>query len=76
MGTADFLGRARPDYMVFFAESYPMLAQPPPGFRVLTRFDVEENRAMAGSRLLVVSTPWNRFPVLETEAPAAPKPLS
>lgn len=74
-----FLAEARPDYLVFFAESYPMLAQAPPGFLPLTRFDVEANRAMAGSRLLILATPWNRFgdrlPAAEPEAsPPRPQP--
>lgn len=71
-----FLAEARPDIMVFFAESYPMLAELPPGFRRLTQFEVEENRAMAGRRLLVVATPWNRYPLSleETDPRPATKP--
>lgn len=57
----EYLDRRRPDLMVVFRRSYPMISRPSDGFRVLARFERAENRTMAGSELLVLQTPWSRW---------------
>lgn len=54
-----WLDRRRPDLLVVFRRSYPMLTSRE-DFRVLARFERPENRTMAGPELLVLATPWCR----------------
>lgn len=58
-----FLAERRPDYLVLFPRSYPKISQPLPGFTVLQTFEVPGNITMAGDRLVILATPWNRHPL-------------
>jgi hypothetical protein len=61
----DYLGQHRPDFLVVFPGSYPMLTSQTPGFERLRSFEIRGNVTMAGNTLAVFSTPWTRYP-LET----------
>lgn len=62
----EHLRRAGADYLVVFASSYPALVRAP-GYRVVQSFHNPDNRTMAGGTLLVVATPWCRYPLAETD---------
>ncbi|RMH16488.1 MAG: hypothetical protein D6696_17870 [Acidobacteria bacterium] len=64
-----FLSATQPDYLVVFPASYPKLTSRVPGFVALKSFAVENNVTMAGDRLVVFATPWNRHPL----RPAPPR---
>lgn len=53
----EFLEQRRPDYLVVFSSSYPMLTSSP-GFERMASFEVENNVTMAGDELVVLETPW------------------
>lgn len=57
-----FLAQVRPDYLVVFPSSYPRLTTQP-GFRNIQVFPVRDNLAMAGSELVIFSTPWTSQPL-------------
>lgn len=65
----DELARRRPDYLVVFPTSYPMLTQPGSGFQEVQRFAVENNVTMAGSQLVIYQTPWTRHPLRQIAEP-------
>lgn len=54
---ARFLSERRPDYLVVFSKSYPMLSSPR-GFERVATFEVENNVTMAGDELVILKTPW------------------
>lgn len=56
----DYLAGQRPDYLVVFPKTYPMLTGGIAGFEEVKRFEVEQNVTMAGPRLAIYSTPWTR----------------
>lgn len=60
---ARYLAREKPDYLVVFAESYPLLSGRADGFEPVHRISVQGNVTMAGSELVIVATPWNRHPL-------------
>lgn len=62
------------DYLVVFEGRYPAIVRSP-GFRVMHTLRNPDNRTMAGNVLLIVQTPWCRFPLSESE-PAAPEPTA
>lgn len=68
---AVFLAERRPDYLVIFPESFPWLSRAAPGFEQVASFRIEDNLAMIGSELEVLSTPWTDQPLkpLPEEAP-------
>lgn len=58
-----YLAGEKPDLMVAFANSYPGLAGGRLGnFRKVASFKLERNITMAGSELVILETPWCRFP--------------
>lgn len=59
-----YLAERRPDYLVVFPSSYPWLTRQP-GFDAIRSFPIARNVTMAGSELVIFSTPWTRFPVEE-----------
>lgn len=61
-----YLAQRQPDYLVVFERSYPMLTSGRvPGLQEVQRFTVENNVTMAGSELVILRTPWSRFPIGE-----------
>ncbi len=65
---------APPDYLVVFAASYPQLIQQP-GMTVVKRFPVPNNVTMAGDEVVIVATPYCRFPLHDDpQATASPRP--
>lgn len=58
----EHLRREQVDVLVVFEDDYPGVVRAP-GFRVVHAFRNPENRAMAGDVLLIVQTPWSRFPL-------------
>ena len=60
------------DYLVVFEGHYPAIVRAP-GFRVVNVLRNPDNRTMAGEVLLIVQTPWCRFPLSE---PPDPEPTS
>lgn len=57
------------DYLVVFSASYPALTSGTvSGFRTVERFAVEDNLAMAGDELVILTTPWTRFPLVDPES--------
>ncbi|MDA8015909.1 MAG: hypothetical protein MPN21_00560 [Thermoanaerobaculia bacterium] len=65
----DYLRRERVDYLVVFDGSYPQVVRAP-GFNVVRSFHNPDNRTMAGNVLLIVQTPWCRFPL--SDRPTGP----
>lgn len=65
------LQAAQADYLVVFAGSYPQLLRAP-GFHQVQRFSNEDNRTMAGQDLVIVATPWCRYPLHPAETPIGP----
>lgn len=59
-----FLGERRPDYLVVFPTSFPLLTRSP-GFEKVQTFKVQDNLAMIGDELVVFSTPWTAHPLTE-----------
>lgn len=66
----DFLATRRPDYLVVFPNSYPLLTRSVPGFEAVQRFPIEQNVTMAGPELVIFSTPWTRHRLRSIEPPA------
>jgi hypothetical protein len=63
----EFLGNTRPDYILAFNRSFPALTSGQfPGFSRARTFVVENNVTMAGNELVLLSTPWTRFPLKST----------
>jgi hypothetical protein len=62
------------DYLVVFEGRYPAIVRSP-GFRVMHTLRNPDNRTMAGNVLLIVQTPWCRFPLSESE-PSEPTSVS
>jgi len=60
-----YLEERRPDYLVVFPRSYPMLTTATPGFVELRRFEIPDNVTLAGDELAVFATPWNQYPLAE-----------
>lgn len=59
----DYLAGEKPDLMVAFANSYPGIARGRIGnFQPVASFKLERNITMAGDELVVLRTPWCRFP--------------
>ena len=63
-----YLEQRRPDYLVVFPRSYPMLtagsaAGGPAGFTEVRTFPVPRNVTMAGDEIAIFSTPWTRHPL-------------
>ena len=65
----DYLKERGVDYLVVFEGDYPAIVRSA-GFRVVHAMRNPENRTMAGDVLLIVQTPWSRFPLSEP-GPAA-----
>ncbi|MEO1082955.1 MAG: hypothetical protein AAFY88_01800 [Acidobacteriota bacterium] len=63
---ARHLAERRPDYLVVFSQSYPMLSSPQ-GFERVTSFTVENNVTMAGDELVVLKTPWCDRPLADLQ---------
>lgn len=67
-----YLAERRPDYLVIFTRSYPMITHTAQsetgGFRIVRRFQVSDNVTMAGDELAIVATPWTRYPLPEETA--------
>ena len=57
-----FLAEKRPDYLVVFSASYPMLTSSSQ-FRRVASFDIENNVTMAGDELVILETPWSDQPL-------------
>jgi hypothetical protein len=55
-----YLAERRPDVMVIFPAFYPQLSRTQ-GFEEIASFDVPGNITMAGNRLAIFTTPWNRY---------------
>ncbi len=66
----DYLAGRRPDYLVVFPNTYPMLTGGIPGFQEVQRFEVEQNVTMAGPRLAIYSTPWTQHPLRQVDEPS------
>lgn len=65
----DYMAVEKPDVMVAFSDVYPALVRGRIGnFTPVASFRLERNITMAGDELVVLRTPWCRFP----EAFAAP----
>lgn len=62
-----FLEERRPDYLVVFPGSYPMLTERTDGFRRVASFPVESNVTMAGDELAIFATPWNQYPLVSID---------
>ncbi|MEM7582408.1 MAG: hypothetical protein AAF560_03430 [Acidobacteriota bacterium] len=58
-----YLERVQPDYLVVFPRSYPRLTRSEAGFRSVKSFKIPHNVTMAGSELVIFSTPWARHPL-------------
>ncbi|MEM1179317.1 MAG: hypothetical protein AAGM22_13290 [Acidobacteriota bacterium] len=58
------LHERKPDYLVVFTRSYPMLTSPQ-GFERVISFTVENNVTMAGDELVILKTPWCDRPLTE-----------
>ncbi len=58
-----YLAEEKPDYLVVFPRSYPMLTGAGEGFDQVKSFKVRDNVTMAGDELAIFSTPWTRFPL-------------
>jgi hypothetical protein len=59
-----FLGETRPDFVLAFNKSLPLVTSGNvPGFERVRVFTVENNVTMAGNELVVLKTPWTRFPL-------------
>ncbi|MEO1368127.1 MAG: hypothetical protein AAFX50_13215, partial [Acidobacteriota bacterium] len=63
---ARHLAERRPDYLVVFSKSYPMLSSPQ-GFERVISFTVENNVTMAGDELVVLETPWCDRPLVDLQ---------
>jgi hypothetical protein len=63
-----FLGERRPDYLVVFPASFPLLARSP-GFERVHTFEIEDNLAMISDELVIFSTPWTAHRLREPAAP-------
>ncbi|MEM8993787.1 MAG: hypothetical protein AAGF23_03230 [Acidobacteriota bacterium] len=63
---AGYLAEQRPDYLVVFTDSYPMLSSPQ-GFERVISFQVENNVTMAGDELVVLKTPWCDRPLVDPQ---------
>ncbi len=60
-----YLGQEQPDYLVVFPRSYPWLAGTASGFDQVKSFPIRDNVTMAGDELVILSTPWTRFPLAQ-----------
>jgi hypothetical protein len=68
-GMRRFLEETRPDYLVAYPAWYPALVAGG-GFVPIHTVKIDANITMAGDELVLYSTPWTRYPLLE---PAASK---
>lgn len=69
-----FLEQERPDYLLVFGKSYPMLTTATPGIEPVAHFTIRNNVTMAGDDLVLCTTPWTRFPLREPEEPSGSSP--
>jgi hypothetical protein len=68
-GMRRFLEESRPDYLVAYPTWYPALVAGE-GFVPIHNVKIDANITMAGDELVLYSTPWTRYPLIE---PAASK---
>lgn len=62
-GIGRFLERHRPDYLVVFPSWFPQLGEEGSPFRPVYGLEIPDNITMGGDRLVVFTTPWNRYPL-------------
>lgn len=60
---ADYLERARPDFVLVFPDWFTAPARAPERFQPLRVFRVEHNVAMGGEMMVLYDTPWTRRPL-------------
>ena len=61
------------DYMVVFSSSYPALSSGSvKNFEPVMTFEIEDNLAMAGDELVILSTPWTKHPLKLAPGEAPP----
>ncbi len=59
-GTLQFIGEAKPDYLVIFPSWFPSLVAQGSPFTEIERFEIPDNITMGGDVIVVYSTPWTR----------------
>jgi hypothetical protein len=64
-GVLRFLAETRPDYMVIFPYWFPDLAADEARFTPLHRIEIPQNITMGGDDLVLLATPWTRYPLAE-----------
>ena len=64
-GIARFLEEKRPDYLVIFPSWFPDLSEEVERFKPLHRIEIDRNITMGGDELVLYSTPWTRYPLVE-----------
>lgn len=68
-----YLAAEKADLVVVFSASYPALTSGRiAGYQRLASFKVERNVTMAGDELVILQTPWCRFPVAAGSPPSSP----
>lgn len=66
-GTLRFLEERRPDYLAVFPEWFPGLLAEGSPYRLVEAFPIPDNITMGGDRVVVLATPWTRFPLPSEE---------
>lgn len=65
LGVQRLLEEERPDYLVIFPVWFPWLVSEDSPYRLVHRVRIPDNIAMGGDELVVLSTPWTRYPLAE-----------
>lgn len=73
-GVLTFLERLRPDYLVVFPTWFPRLTAEGSPFHRLLMLEIPDNITMGGDRLLVLETPWTRYPLEHQPGDSDPPP--
>ena len=64
-GVQRLLEEERPDYLVVFPAWFPWLVSEGSPYRLVHGVRIPGNIAMGGDELVVLSTPWTRYPLVE-----------
>ena len=71
-GAEAFLDHYQPDYLVIFPNWLDRLFADVSHFEIIEEFPIDNNITMGGDVLAVYSTPWTRFPLVETQDGSTP----